>query len=153
LPSSFLIVRVVRRALAAIRRFDRYMDQTLFAGMEVSTLAMPALWCLLFARPAEAVSLSALAALCASPLAVAAFRGGYVGDARWPSPGHFGTLAGRSAYYCLVLGGATYLGVLTQLLWGSFALGILVPAAACAVALSALPRTFRAFARFSRTTL
>jgi hypothetical protein len=144
---------VVRRVVRAIRRFDRFMDLTLFAGMEVSALAVPTLWFLLFARPAEAVALSALTALCATPLAVAAFRGGYVGGARWPTPGHLGTLAGRSAYYSLVVGGGTYLGVAANLRWESFALGVLVPAVACAVAVSALPRAFRAFARLSRLSL
>ncbi|ELZ34992.1 hypothetical protein C474_01487 [Halogeometricum pallidum JCM 14848] len=137
----------------AIRRFDRYLSRSLTAGMEVSALAVPTLWFLLFARPAEAVALSALTALCATPLAVAAFRGGYVSDARWPAPGHLGTLAGRSAYYSLVVGGGTYLGVAAQLRWESFALGVVVPAVACVVAVSALPRAFRAFARLSRLSL
>ncbi|MDS0294826.1 hypothetical protein [Halogeometricum luteum] len=144
---------MVRRAAGTIRRFDRYLNQSLTAGMEVSTLAVPTLWFLLFARPAEAVALSALTALCATPLAVAAFRGGYVGGAQWPAPGHLGTLAGRSAYYSLVVGGGTYLGVAANLHWGSFALGVLVPAVACAVAVSALPRAFRSLARLSRLSL
>ncbi|SFR53752.1 hypothetical protein SAMN04487947_2065 [Halogeometricum rufum] len=140
-------------ASAAIRRVDRYLDLTFFAGMEISALVVPTLWMLLAARPAEAVSLSAMTALCVSPFAVAAFRGGYVGDATWPSPGHFGTMPARSAYYSLVVAGATYLGVGAQLVWGSFVPGVLVPAVVCAAALSAMPRVLRTTARVARLSL
>lgn len=121
--------------------------------MEVWTLVVPTLWFLLAARPAEAVSLSAMTTVCVSPFAVAAFRGGYVGGGRWPKPGHYGTLAARSAYYSLVVGAATYLGVVSQVRWGSFLLGIVVPAVVCVAALAALPRVLGAFARLSRVRL
>lgn len=145
---------MVRSALsAAMRRFDRFLDLTFFAGMELSTLTLPTLWFLLVAEPAEAVSLSALTALCASPVAVAVLRGGYVGAASWPSPGHLGTIPARSAYYSLVLGAATYLGVVVQLRWGSFLLGMAVPAGTCAVSLPALPRVLESLSRASQASL
>lgn len=147
---------MVRRAVAgAIRRFDRFLDLTFFAGMEVSTLVLPTLWLLLFARPADAVSLSAMTALCVSPPAVAAFRGGYVGAAAasWPSPGDFGTMPARSAYYSLVVAAATYLGVVVNLHVGAFVLGVVVPAAVCVAGLAALPRVLETLFLASRLSV
>jgi hypothetical protein len=127
------------RSGSTLGTVDRWLDHVFFAGMEVCILTVPVLLLLLSARPPAAVSLSGLAALTASATAIGTYRGGFVGEAGWPRPGHVGTVAGRAAYYGLVLGVATFLGVEGQLLAGHFAPGILLPWSVAFLALAPLP--------------
>jgi hypothetical protein len=115
------------------------MDHVFFAGMELCMLTVPVLLLLLSATPPAAVSLSGLAALTASATAVGTYRAGVLGQAGWPRPGHVGTVAGRAAYYGLVLAAATFTGVQGQLLVGHFLPGILLPWSVSFVALAPLP--------------
>ncbi|MFK5604702.1 MULTISPECIES: hypothetical protein [Haloferax] len=56
----------------ATKRVDSWLDRVFFAAWEVSVLAIPTLWFLLFATPRAAVSLSGLTALAASAVGVGA---------------------------------------------------------------------------------
>ncbi|WP_416841146.1 hypothetical protein [Haloferax sp. DFSO52] len=137
----------------AIKRVDRWLDQVFFAGWEVSVLVIPTLWLLLAATPPEAVSLSGLAALVASAAAVGTYRGEYVSTGTWPRPGHLPSLPVRSAYYSLVVGGASLLGAMAQVHVGSMWVGIVVPAVVGAAALALLPVVVDTVERAARVTL
>ena len=131
---------MVRRRLSkATKRVDNWLDQVFFAAWEVSVLAIPTLWFLLFATPQEAISLSGLTALVVSAAAVGTFRGGYVATGSWPRPGHLTTLPIRSAYYSLVVGVTTLLGAAVQVEFGSAWAGIVVPAVVTIGALALVP--------------
>lgn len=130
---------VWNRYRALVAAADRWLDHAFFAVMEVSTLALPVLLLLLGAPPASETSLAALAALAATAASVATFRGGYLGDGRWPRPGHLGTMAGRAAAYGGVLAVGTFLGVQAQLLTGAFWTGVLAPVAVAVPSLARLP--------------
>jgi hypothetical protein len=138
---------------SVLERVDGWFDQFFFAGWEVSVLVIPTLWLLLAVDNQEAVSLSALTGLVALSAAVGTFRGGYVGDGRWPKPGHLGTLAARSAYYSLVLAAATFLGVEAQLSVPVWWVGIAVPAVVAGAGVAFLPRALRALYRAAGWTL
>ncbi|MGB9955722.1 hypothetical protein ACOZ4B_04945 [Haloferax prahovense] len=135
------------------KRVDRWLDQVFFAAWEVSVLAIPTLWFLLFATPRAEVSLSGLTALAASAVAVGSFRGGYVGTGSWPRPGHLPTLPIRSAYYSLVVGGTALLGAFAQTELGAFWPGIVVPAVVGVGALALVPVVLVGTERVARVTL
>jgi len=128
------------RSGSVLARFERWLDFVFWAGMELSVLANPTLLLLLGARPPEAVALSALTTLVVGSAAIGTYRGGYVGSADWPRPGDLGTMAGRSAYYSVVVGAATYAGVEANVLTGIVWAGIAVPAVFAVLVLAPLPR-------------
>lgn len=123
-----------------VARFDRWLDCVFFGAMEVTTLSLPVLWFLLFAPNPVEVSLSAMTTLTVAPAVVGTCRGGYVDVGAWPTPGNLGTMPIRSAYYSLVVGAATFVGVQVQLLSGSPWPGIGVPTLITALALVPVPR-------------
>lgn len=131
-------------------RVDRWLDYVFFAGMEVTVLVLPVLWWLLVAAHPAEVSLSAMTTLTVASAAVGTFRGGYVDVGSWPTPGNLGTLPIRSAYYSLVLGVATFVGVQVQLFSGSPWPGIGVPALLAWIALLPLPRVLRGLEAVAR---
>jgi hypothetical protein len=147
----FHVVRNSERSV--LERVDGWFDQFFFAGWEVSVLVIPALWLLLSVENQVAVSLSALTALVVISAAVGTLRGGYVGDGRWPNPGHLGSLPVRSAYYSLALATATFLGVEAQLSLPLWWVGIAVPAVVAVVSVAFLPHVVRALYRVARWTL
>jgi hypothetical protein len=130
---------VWNRYRALVAAADRWLDHVFFAAMEVSTLVLPVLLLMLGAPPPSETSLAALSALAATVVAVATFRGGYLGRGGWPRPGHLGTMAGRAAVYAGVVAVGTYVGVWAQLVTGAFWTGILGPVAVAFPTLSRLP--------------
>ncbi|WP_228546413.1 hypothetical protein [Halegenticoccus tardaugens] len=134
-------------------RVERWLDYVFFAGMEVCVLGMPALFLLLFAPNPVAVSLSATAALVATVLAVGTFRGGYVGDGRWPAAGDLVTLPIRSAYYSGLLGLGSYLGGAAQLATGRWWVGVVVPVALIPALLAPLPRVLAGVRRTAKWSM
>ncbi|MFK8213712.1 hypothetical protein [Haloferax volcanii] len=144
----------MRRGLSeATKRVDRWLDRVFFAAWEVSVLAIPTLWFLLFATPRAAVSLSSRTALAASAVAVGTFRGGHVRTGSWPRPGHLPTLPIRSAYYSLVVGGTALLGAFAQTELGAFWPGVIVPAVVGVGALALLPLVLVGTERVARLTI
>lgn len=133
-----------------IQRVDRWLDYTFFAAMEVNVLVVPVLWFLVVAAHPAEVSLSALTTLAVASVTVGTFRGGYVDVGWWPKPGHLATLPVRSAYYGLVVGVATYVGVHAQLLTGSPWPGIGVPAVVSVAVLVPFPRVLSCFERLAQ---
>jgi hypothetical protein len=131
-------------------RLDRFLDHLFFGALEVCVLSIPVLLMLLVATPPEAVSLSAMTSLSAASLTVALLRGGYVGSADWPRPGEVGSFPGRAAYYGLVVGGGTYVGVQAQLLTDAFWTGVLVPAVVVVGLVALLPPVLDGLMRASR---
>lgn len=137
--------------LTLLQRFDRWLDHTFFAAMEVNVLVLPVLWFLLVAAHPAEVSLSAMTALVVASVAVGTFRGRYVDVGWWPKPGHFATLPLRAAYYGVVVGAATYVGVQAQLFTGSPWPGVGVPAVVSVAVLWPFPWVLGRIERLART--
>jgi hypothetical protein len=122
------------------RTVDTWLDHVAFAVVEVYALTVPVLLVLLVTRPLTQVSLSTLAALAGSTLAVGTYRSGVLGSGRrWPRPGHVRSVPGRAAYYGLVLATATFVGLQGQLQWGGFLPGVVLPPVVALVALAPTP--------------
>ena len=134
-----------------MQRIDRYLDHTFFAAMEVNVLVIPVLWLLLVAAHPAEVSLSAMTTLAAASVAVGTLRGRYVDVGWWPKPGHLATLPVRAAYYGVVVGSATYVGVQAQLVTGSPWPGIGVPAVVSVLVLLPFPWFLSRFERLAKT--
>jgi hypothetical protein len=132
-----------------IARIDRFMDHTFFAAMEVNVLVIPVLWLLLVAAHPAAVSLSAMTTLAAASVVVGTLRGGYVDVGWWPRPGHIATLPLRAAYYGVLVGTATYLGVQAQLVTGSPWPGVGVPTVVSVLLLVPFPWLLVRFERLA----
>jgi hypothetical protein len=133
-----------------IQRLDRFLDYTFFAAMEVNVLVIPVLWLLLVAAHPAEVSLSAMTTLSVASLAVGILRGRYVDVGWWPKPGHLATLPVRAAYYGVVVGVATYVGVAVQLATGSPWPGIGVPAVLSVLVLLPFPWFLSRFERLAK---
>ena len=134
-----------------IERVDRFLDCTFFAAMEVNVLVIPVLWLLVVAAHPVEVSLSAMTTLAAASVVVGTLRGGYVDVGWWPKPGHLGTLPVRAAYYGVVVGIATYVGVQAQLATGSPWPGVGVPVVVSALVLLPFPWFLSRFERLAKT--
>jgi hypothetical protein len=139
------------RSASLVAVAQRWLDDVFWAGMELSVLAIPALLLLLGATPAGPVALSALSATITGSAAVATFRGNYVGAAEWPPAGDVYSMAGRSAYYSLVVAAGTFLGVTVNVALGSYWAGVLVPLAVVPAALAPLPVVLVRVRTLSRT--
>jgi hypothetical protein len=126
--------------------YERWLDHVFFAGLEISTLSIPALLVLLAATPRGPVSLAALTAIVVSTCAAGTFRGGWVDLGgrvtadEWPAPGDLYTMPFRSAYYSATIAGGAYLGAGAQVVSGSPALGMAVSTLVSIAAMAALPR-------------
>jgi hypothetical protein len=129
---------------------ERWLDFVFWGGMELSVLANPALLVLLGATPPGPIALSALTALVVGSASIGSYRGGYVGSTDWPRPGDFGTMAGRSAYYSIVVAAATYAGAEANVATGLFWAGVFVPAVLAAATLAPLPRVLDDLRQLSR---
>jgi hypothetical protein len=133
-----------------MQRVERFLDYAFFAAMEVNVLVIPVLWLLLLAAHPAEVSLSAMTTLTVASLVVGVFRGQYVDVGWWPRPGHLATLPVRAAYYGVVVGGATFVGVQAQLLTGSPWPGIGVPVVVSILVLVPFPWLLSRFETLSK---
>lgn len=121
-------------------RFERWLDYVFFALLEICVLPIPVLTYLTSVPNQDAVSLSALAAMGAATVSVGSFRGQYVDVGRWPKPSDFVSMPFRAAYYGLVIGGGTWLGVVTRTTAGAWWVGVAVTVVVVVVTLGTYPR-------------
>lgn len=150
LAYTHLVSDLAKRYRAVVATLDEWLDYVTFAGIEVWTLGTPVLLALLAAGPRSEVAVAGLAAMTATPAVVATYRGGFAGVAPWPRASDLPSAPGRAAYYGLVLGGSTWVGVQAQLFSGSIWAGVFATPMVAALALAPLPIVLAGLRRLSR---
>ncbi|WP_137285241.1 hypothetical protein [Halorussus salinisoli] len=125
--------------------FERWLDHVFFAGLEISTLSIPALVALLYATPRGPIALAALTAIVVSTCAAGTLRGEWVDLGDWPRPGDPYTFPARSAYYSATIAGAAYIGAVVHVALGASIAGVAVSAVVSLGSMATLPRAIGGF--------
>ena len=136
---------------ARIRGWLGYWSNAVFyAGVELSTLSVPAFVPALFAQNVypDAVPLAGLSAIVVGTLALALFRSRRIDVGSWPRRGEFSSLPFRVLYFSTVFViatiGVAFVAVSTFETGMSFLVAMVAGGIVEAVGLAAFPRAYRA---------
>lgn len=128
-----------------IQRIERWLEFVFYSGVELSVLGSPALLILLYFPfyDIDANAIAGLSTIMFGTLWLAMFRGGYLPARDYPRLGNFSSVPLRTVYYSATVLGATWLGAFGWQVFGTLAVGFLLPIGVTWLAFAAFPFVWR----------